>query len=77
MNTANGKKTPRDTLRPAYRRADFPGGLTRGKYATQAAAASNIVVLDADVASAFPDSPSVNAALRTILGAARNLSERS
>ena len=34
-------------------------------------------VLDADVASAFPDSPSVNAALRTILGAARNLSERS
>ncbi len=63
----------KSTLRPEYGSADFPGGMVRGRYARRAAAASNIVVLDADLASAFPDSAAVNEALRTVLKAARRV----
>ncbi|MBI1899755.1 MAG: hypothetical protein HYS13_01415 [Planctomycetia bacterium] len=36
---------------------------TRGKYAKRYATGTNVVVLSPDVARAFPDSESVNAAL--------------
>ena len=65
--------TPKDTLRTEYKRSDFPGGFSRGKYATRAAAGSNIAVLDSEVATAFPTSEAVNQALRTILEAARQV----
>ncbi len=42
---------------------DFRGGV-RGKYASRYAQGSNIVVLSPDVAKLFPDSESVNRALR-------------
>lgn len=45
---------------------DFSGGI-RGKYAERYAAGTNIVVLEPDVAEAFPSSESVNAALRELL----------
>ena len=45
---------------------DFSGGI-RGKYAKRYAAGTNIVVLSADVAGIFPDSKSVNEALRTLV----------
>jgi septum formation inhibitor-activating ATPase MinD len=61
----------KDTLRSSYKRADFPGGFVRGKYAARAAASSNIVVLDPEVAEAFPTSASVNDALRVLLRAAK------
>ena len=67
MKTA---KSSDDTLRPEYRAADFPAGMTRGKYAAQAAV-SNIVVLDPDLALAFPDSAAVNDALRELLRVAQ------
>jgi len=72
------KKTDsaKDTLRPEYRRADFPAGLTRGKHVAKAAAASNIVVLEPELASAFPTSAAVNQALRTILSAAKLVAAR-
>ncbi len=47
---------------------DFRGGV-RGKYAARVREGRNIVVLDADVAAAFPDSRAVNRALRALLQA--------
>jgi len=45
---------------------DFSGAV-RGKYAKAYAAGTNIVVLDPEVAQVFPDSLSVNEALRSLL----------
>jgi hypothetical protein len=63
------KKTPRPEpdLRPEY---DFSGGV-RGKYARRAARGSNVVLLEPDVARAFPDAKAVNTALRALAGIAR------
>jgi hypothetical protein len=52
-----------DEMREEY---DFTGG-ARGKYAERYTVGTNVVVLEADVARAFPDSDSVNAALRELL----------
>ena len=49
---------------------DFSKGC-RGKYAARYAQGSNIVVLDPDIAEVFPDSESVNKALRAIAEIAR------
>ena len=49
---------------------DFSKGV-RGKYADRYAKGSNVVVLDPDVAEVFPDSESVNKALRAIAEIAR------
>lgn len=49
---------------------DFRGG-DRGKYARRYAEGSNVVVLSPDVAEAFPDSESVNEALRALMDIAR------
>jgi hypothetical protein len=53
-----------EDLREEY---DFSGG-ERGRYAARYAEGSNVVVLDPDVAAAFPDSESVNRALRKVAG---------
>jgi hypothetical protein len=45
---------------------DFSAGM-RGKYAKRFAEGTNLVVLEADVAKSFPDSASVNEALRKVL----------
>lgn len=45
---------------------DFSGGV-RGKYASRFAEGSKVVVLDPDVAEAFPDSTSVNDTLRKVI----------
>lgn len=68
-------ESQKDTLRAEYKRSDFPKGLVRGKYAQQAAT-SNIVVIDPELAAAFPDSASVNAALRALLDVARHVGPR-
>ena len=47
---------------------DFSGG-SRGDYAERYREGTNVVVLEADVARAFPDSDSVNTALRELLRA--------
>jgi hypothetical protein len=59
-----------DELRPEYRREDF-GTMVRGKYAARVKEASNVVVLDPDVAAAFPNGQAVNDALRGLLELAR------
>ena len=52
-------------LRPEYDLSRLKGGV-RGKYHRQAAAGTNLVLLDPDLTKAFPDSGSVNRALRLL-----------
>lgn len=63
----NPRRTKRkvDEMLPEY---DFTKGV-RGKYAASYAKGTNIVVLDPDIAVAFPDSESVNEALRVLMKA--------
>ncbi|TMH39938.1 MAG: hypothetical protein E6H54_20130 [Betaproteobacteria bacterium] len=61
-------RKPADELRPQYKRSDF-ATLVRGKYAHRAVEASNVVVLEPQVARAFPNDRAVNAALRGVLRA--------
>jgi hypothetical protein len=56
-----------DDILPEY---DFSGGV-RGKYAARYAQGTNVVVLDADVAAAFPTATDVNNALRGLVNLAR------
>ena len=53
-------------MRSEYRKKDLGKGI-RGKYFKQFQESSNVVVLDEDVAEAFPNSQSVNEALRGLL----------
>ena len=67
------KKTSRQTtdeLRPEYKRSDFTT-LERGKYAARIAEETNVVVLDPEVAKAFPNDKAVNDALRGLLEVAK------
>ena len=52
---------------------DFSKGV-RGKYAKRYAEGNNIVILAPDVAAAFPDSHSVNTALRLLIKVAEKSS---
>jgi hypothetical protein len=56
----------KDTMRPQY---DMRRG-ERGRYAKRFQGDVKMIALEADVAAAFPDAESVNAALRVILRAA-------
>ena len=52
-----------DTLRPEYS-ADLIRSGVRGKYASRYREGTNIVVIEPDLHKLFPDSESVNRALR-------------
>ena len=52
-----------DDMRPEY---DFSQGV-RGKHYTAYRAGTNVVFLEPDIAAAFPDSASVNQALRLLV----------
>ena len=54
---------------------DFSKGV-RGKYARRYAEGTNVVVLAPDVAAVFPDSASVNEALRALVQIARKSSKK-
>lgn len=54
---------------------DFSKGV-RGKYAKRYAAGSNVVILSPEVAKIFPDSASVNEALRVFVKIARKRSKK-
>jgi hypothetical protein len=60
--------SPDPVMRDSYERGDFPGGLVRGKYYR---ALTRAVVLDPDVAAAFPTSEAVNDALRSLIQATK------
>jgi len=65
-----------DDLRPEYDLARLKGGV-RGKYYRWAKAGTNLVLLEPDVARAFPDSDSVNRALRLLHDVATKSSGRT
>ena len=55
-----------DELRPEYKRSDF-GEFVRGKYADRIKEETNVVLLEPDIAQAFPNDEAVNKALRYLL----------
>ncbi|WP_373537288.1 hypothetical protein [Microcoleus sp.] len=55
-----------DELRPEYDFSKMAGGV-RGKYVERYRTGTNVVLLDPDVAKAFPTNASVNEALRLLL----------
>ncbi len=65
------KKVDKDELRPEYKSTDFPDGLVRGKYSKRLKKSSNIVVLNPEVAQAFPNEEAVNDALLSLIDIAR------
>ena len=64
------KKVKADELRPEYHREDLGPGV-RGKYLDAFQAGTNLVLLHADVAKAFPTEDSVNKALRSLMEVAQ------
>ena len=54
---------------------DFSKGV-RGKYHKRFAEGSNVVVIDAELSRIFPDSRSVNQALRSLVSIARKSTEK-
>ena len=69
-------KRRRDELRPEYDLRSLKG-LVRGKYYQRAMAGSNLVLLEPDVACAFPDSNAVNRALRLLRDVAAKSTSRT
>ena len=68
MSKVNRK--PTNDIRPEYDFASMKGGV-RGKYAAQYRAGTNLVLLDPEVAEAFPTDAAVNQALRAVLSMTR------
>ena len=63
-------ETATDALRPEYDFASMKGGV-RGKYARRFREGTNIVLIDPEMAEAFPTEAAVNEALRGVLNTAR------
>lgn len=59
-------ETTEDELRPEYDLSQLGRGV-RGKYYRQAKAGTNLVLIEPDLAKAFPDQESVNRALRLLV----------
>jgi hypothetical protein len=63
------KKKPelKDELRPAYDMKSLLKGGVRGKYAKRYHAGTNLVLLEPEVAKAFPTDKAVNEALKLVM----------
>ncbi|RIK29191.1 MAG: hypothetical protein DCC56_13890 [Anaerolineae bacterium] len=62
------KKTKHnDELRPEYDMKSLLNGGVRGKYAARYRAGTNLVLLEPDVAKAFPNDNAVNEALKLVI----------
>ena len=71
------EKEPRDNSdQDMLEEYDFSQGVG-GRYSKRYAAGSNVVVLDPDVSEVFPDSTSVNHALRALAGIIRQHTAKS
>lgn len=71
------KKQKKDELRAEYKRSDFPEGFVKGKYAKRLREESNIVVLDPEVARAFPNQEAVNSTLLSLIQIAKKTIHRT
>ncbi|MBI5303069.1 MAG: hypothetical protein HY868_13120 [Chloroflexi bacterium] len=56
-----------DELCPEYDVRELLKGSVRGKYAARYRAGTNLVLLEPDIAKAFPDEKAVNDALRLVI----------
>ena len=70
MTTKNAAEKISDDLRPEYDLSKLTGGV-RGKYYKRATAGTTLVLLEPDVAEAFPDGRTVNDVLRAVVKVAR------
>ena len=70
MTTKNAVDKTIDELRPEYDLSKLMGGV-RGKYYKRATAGTTLVLLEPDVAEAFPDGRTVNEVLRAVVKVAR------
>ena len=70
-------KNPRNRRAAAELKAeyDFSAGI-RGKYVDRYKLGTNVVLLEPEISKAFPDSKSVNEALRTLLAIATRVEAR-
>lgn len=59
-----------DDIRPEYDFASMKGGV-RGKYIARLREGTNLVLLDPDIAAAFPSEQAVNEALRAVINMSR------
>jgi hypothetical protein len=66
------KKVKRDELRSEYRREDF-GKVVRGKHLKAYRAGTNLVLLQPEVAAAFPTERAVNEALSSLIEVAEHV----
>lgn len=64
MNKAESEQE--DEMSPEYDFSQLKGRV-RGKYVERYRAGTNLVLLDPDVAAAFPDAKAVNEALRLLI----------
>ena len=64
--TKKANQEDEDHVRPEYDFSKMKGGV-RGKYVERYREGSNLVLLDPDIAAAFPDAKAVNAALRSLI----------
>jgi hypothetical protein len=72
MKKASTKKN-NDYLRSEHDLSQLKGGV-RGKYYREAKAGTNLVLIDPELANVFPDSESVNRALRLLADTAESAS---
>jgi hypothetical protein len=70
MKKASAKRN-RDELRPEYDLSQLKGGV-RGKYYREAAAGTNLVLIEPELVNVFPDTESVNRALRLLADTAQS-----
>lgn len=76
MRDATMKKPPSKRPAPEMRAEyDFSGGV-RGKYVDRYRRGTNVVVIDPELTEAFPDSKSVNDALRALVAIATRAETR-
>ena len=75
MKKAPAKRTS-DDLRSEYDLSRLRGGV-RGKYYRQATAGTNLVLVEPELAAVFPDTESVNRALRLLADTAKVATIRS
>jgi hypothetical protein len=75
MTTENEASPENDDLRAEYDLASLGPGV-RGKYYQRAISGTNLVLLDPDVARAFPSQEAVNKALRLLVEIAEASSPR-
>ena len=75
MKKVTVSRTSND-LRAEYDLSQLKGGV-RGKYYRQATAGTNLVLVEPELAEVFPDTESVNRALRLLADTAEAATERS